>query len=62
MTNAHSSDETPLVLDTGPLRKIAHRKRTPENNAKYRALMAWGAVVYLPGRGIVPQSELGRSE
>ncbi|MDQ2688448.1 MAG: nucleic acid-binding protein [Armatimonadota bacterium] len=36
------------MLDTGPLGKIAHHKRTAENDAKYRALMASGAVVYLP--------------
>jgi predicted nucleic acid-binding protein len=40
--------DKPLVLDTGPLGKIAHPRRRPEVAAWYRKALADGAKIYLP--------------
>jgi predicted nucleic acid-binding protein len=38
----------PIVLDTGPLGKIAHPQRNPEISAWYDQLLASGATVIIP--------------
>jgi predicted nucleic acid-binding protein len=38
----------PIVLDTGPLGKIAHPRRNPEISAWYRRLLASGVTLIIP--------------